>query len=101
MPDPSPQNIDVTKLNGLLSDDKKQEEIGHQILRAVIIDVLKSKAGGTAVPWIVRHLNTQSCVLAVLQKLVDDVSLSEDELRILKELESEKDGGDSSAADES
>lgn len=100
MPDSSPQNIDVGRLKGLLSDDKKQEEIGHDVLRAVIIDVLRSKAGGTAVPWIVRHLHAQSCVLAVLQKLVDDVSLSDEELQILKELESEKDAGDSSAADE-
>jgi hypothetical protein len=95
MPDSFPQNIDVSKLRGLLRDTEKQEELGHQVLRAVIIDVLRSKAGGTQVPWIVRHLHAQSCVLAVLQELVDDVSLTEDELRILKELESEEVEGDS------
>jgi hypothetical protein len=95
MPDSSPQNIDVAKLRKLLEDTEKQEEIGHQVLRAVIIDVLRSKAGGTEIPWIVRHLHVQSCVLAVLQELVDDVSLTEDERRILKELESEEEEGDS------
>ena len=95
MPDSSPQNIDVAKLRKLLEDTEKQEEIGHQVLRAVIIDVLRSKAGGTEIPWIVRYLHAQSCVLAVLQKLVDDVSLTDDERRILKELESEEEEGDS------
>jgi hypothetical protein len=94
MPDSSPQNIDVAKLHELLSDTKKQEEIGHQVLRAVIIDVLRSKAGGTELPWILRHWGGLSCVVAVLQKLVDDVALTEDELQILKELESEPEEGD-------
>jgi hypothetical protein len=38
-------------------------------------------------------------VLAVLQELVDDVSLTEDELRILNELEKEQEKGDSPSAD--
>ena len=95
MPESFPQNIDVTRLYDLLRDTKKQEEIGHDVLRAVIIDVLKSKAGGTSHPWILRHMGGASCVIAVLQKLVDDVSLTEDERRILKELESEEKKGDS------
>ena len=93
--DSSPQNIDVAKIYELLRDTKKQQEIGEQVLKGVIIDVLRSKAGGTEIPWIVRHLSVQSCVLAVLQELVDDVALTEDELKILKELEGEpkQDGG--------
>jgi hypothetical protein len=95
MPDSSPQNIDVTKLHELLDNTEEQQQIGHRVIRAVIIDVLRSKAGGTEVPWIVRHLHAQSCVLAVLQELVDEVSLTEDELRILNELEKEQEKGDS------
>src|SRR5215469_2660010 len=95
MPESFPQNIDVTRLYDLLRDTKKQEEIGHDVLRAVIIDVLKSKAGGTSHPWILRHMGGASCVIAVLQKLVDDVSLTEEELELLKKLESEKDDDDS------
>jgi hypothetical protein len=94
MPDSSPQNIDVAKLYELLRDTQKQQNIGHQVLKAVIIDVLRSKAGGTELPWILRHLHGQSCVVAVLQELVDDVALTEDERRILKELESEEEEGD-------
>jgi hypothetical protein len=95
MPDSSPQNIDIAKLHELLRDTKKQEEIGHDVLRAVIIDVLRSKAGGTEIPWIQRYWGGLSCVVAALQKIVDDVSLTEDERRILQELESEEKKGDS------
>lgn len=95
MPDSHPQNIDVAKLQELLHDEKEQQQIGLRVIRAVIIDVLRSKAGGTPVPWIVRYLATQSCVNAVLQELVDDVALTDDELRILKELEKEQEEGDS------
>lgn len=88
MPDSNPQNIDVAKLHELLGDTQEQQKIGSEVLKAVIIDVLRSKAGGIHVPWIVRHgLGGPSRVLEVLQKIVDDVSLSEEELRILKELE--------------
>jgi hypothetical protein len=100
MPDSFPQDIDVARLKALLSDTKKQEEIGHDVLRAVIIDVLRSKAGGTELPWVVRYWGGLSCVIAVLQKLVDDVSLTEEELQLLKDLESEKEKGDSPAVDE-
>ena len=82
-------NIDVAKLEELLHDTQKQQEIGNQVLKGVIIDVLRSKAGGTEIPWIVRHLGVHSCVLAVLQELVDDVALTEAELKLLKELEGE------------
>jgi hypothetical protein len=94
MPDSSPQNIDVAKLYDLLRDAQKQQQIGHQVLKAVIIDVLRSKAGGTELVWILRHWGPQSCVVAVLQELVDDVSLTEDERRILEELEREPEEGD-------
>jgi hypothetical protein len=91
MPESFPQNIDVAKLYELLRDATKQEEIGHDVLRAVIIDVLRSKkAGGTELFWYFRHLGGHSCVAAVLQKLVDDVSLTQEERRILEELEREQ-----------
>ncbi|MBV8098832.1 MAG: hypothetical protein JOZ31_06720 [Verrucomicrobia bacterium] len=95
MPDSSPQNIDIAKLHELLKDTKKQEEIGHEVLKAVIIDVLRSKASGDVIPWILRYWGGFSCVIAALQKIVDDVSLTEAERRILKELESEEKKGDS------
>ena len=95
MPDSSPQNIDIAKLNELLRDPKKKEEIGHEVLKAVIIDVLRSKASGDVIPWILRYWGSFSYVIAALQKIVDDVSLTEDERRILKELESEEKKGDS------
>ena len=95
MPDSSPQNIDIAKLHELLKDTKKQEEIGHEVLKAVIIDVLRSKASGDVIPWILRYWGGFSCVIAALQKIVDDVSLTEAERRILKELESEEKKADS------
>jgi hypothetical protein len=96
MPDSSPQNIDVAKLYELLRDTQKQQNLGHQVLKAVIIDVLRSKkAGGTELFWYFRHFGGQSSVAAVLQKLVDDLSLTEDERRILDELEREQEEGDS------
>ena len=100
MPDSSPQNIDVTKLHELLDNTEEQQQIGRRVIRAVIIDVLRSKASGSDLFWIVRHLGGHSCVAAVLQELVDDVSLSEDELRILNELEKEQEEGDDLRADE-
>jgi hypothetical protein len=95
MPDSSPQNIDVAKLYELLRDTQKQQKIGHQVLKAVIIDVLRSKKGAAEAFWIPRVHGAQSCVAAVLQELVDDVSLTEEERRILLELEKEHEEGDS------
>ena len=97
MPESFPQNVDVAKLYELLRDTKKQEEIGHDVLRAVIIDVLRSKAGGTDLIWFRRIFGGGtgggSCVVAVLQELVDDVSLTEEEREILKTLEKEQEQG--------
>ena len=87
MPDSNPQNIDVAKLHELLGDTQEQQKIGSEVLKAVIIDVLRSKASGDVIPWILRYWGSFSYVIAALQKIVDDVSLSEEELRILKELE--------------
>jgi hypothetical protein len=90
MPDSHPQNIDVVKLYELLRNTEQQQQIGRRVLRAVIIDVLRSKSGGTDLVWFRRLYGGQSCVVAVLQELTDDVSLTEEERRILDELEREE-----------
>jgi hypothetical protein len=84
-----PPSVDIDKIKELLESTEQQQQIGRRIIRAIIIDVLKSKASGDSVFWIVRHLGLESCVAAVLQEIVDDVSLSPDELKILEQLESE------------
>ena len=93
-PDAGPENADVSKLYALLNDAQAEQKVGHQILRAVIIDVLRSKAGGTDLIWFRRIFGGGSgggsCVVGVLQELVDDVSLTEEEREILKNLEKEQ-----------
>jgi len=100
-PDAGPENADVSKLYALLNDAQAEQKVGHQILRAVIIDVLRSKAGGTDLIWFRRIFGGGggggsgggSCVVAVLQELVDDVSLTDEEREILKTLEKEQEQG--------
>jgi hypothetical protein len=95
MPDACPQNFDVVKLYELLRSTEQQQQIGRRVLRAVIIDVLRSKSGGTDLIWFRRLYGGQSCVVAILQELIDDVSLTEEERRILDELEREEKQGNS------
>jgi hypothetical protein len=102
MPDPSPQNIDVAKLYELLRNTEQQQQIGRRVLKAVIIDVLRSKAAGNgAINHFLRSFPTfygffrQSCVASVLQQLIENVTLTEEERRILDELEKEEDDGHS------
>ena len=102
MPDPSPENIDVAKLYELLRDTEQQQQIGRRILKAVIIDVLRSKAAGNhGIDHYLRSFPTfygffrGSRVAAVLQQLIADVTLTEEELRILHELEKEEEDGHS------
>jgi hypothetical protein len=95
MPDPNPQdatpeNIDVAKLYELFKDAEQHEQIGRRVLRAVMIDVLRSKSSGTAQFWFFRIYGGQSRVAAVLHELIDNVSLTEEERRILDELEREE-----------
>ena len=90
MPDPRPQDIDVVKLNELLKDTEQHPQIGRRVLRAVMMDVLRSKLGGTASFWIERLHGSQSSVAAVLHELIDNVPLTEEERRILNELEKEE-----------
>jgi hypothetical protein len=97
MPDPSPHNIDVAKLYELLGNTERQQQIGHRVLKAVIIDVLRSKAAGNdGINHFLRSFPTfygffrESCVAAVLQQLLADVRLTEEERRILDELEKEE-----------
>lgn len=97
MPDDYPQNCDVEKLYKLLGNTEEEQEIGRRVLRALIIDVLRSKSGGTGIIWFRRLYGGQSCVAALLQELIDDVSLTEEERRILEELEKEEEGGHSSS----
>ena|ERR1700758_317148 len=99
MPDPAPHNIDVAKLYELLRNTEQQQQIGRRILKAVIIDVLRSKAAGNrALSHFLRSFPTfygfvcESRVAAVLQQLIADVTLTEEERRILDELEKEEDG---------
>jgi hypothetical protein len=118
MPDHSGDEVDVTKLYEMLKSAEQQREVGNRVLKALIIDILRSKLGYISritVPW---HRgpswldawadswyrtwtdswsDTISPALAahggrlekVLQQLVGDVTLSDEERRILEELEKE------------
>jgi hypothetical protein len=93
MPDEYPQNIDVAKLYQLLQNTAQHQQIGRRVLRAIIIDVLRSKSGRLPEFSFRRISAGKSCVAAVLQELLDDVSLTEAERRILDELEKEEGDG--------
>jgi hypothetical protein len=44
MPDP-PEHTDAVKLYELLNNAEQNQQIGRRVLKAVIMDVLRSKAG--------------------------------------------------------
>jgi hypothetical protein len=113
MPGSSRDDVDVTKLYEMLKSPEQQREVGNRVLKGLIIDILRSKLGympRITVPW---HRGPSwfdawadswyrtwtdswsdtialgSRVDTILQQLVGDVTLSDDERRILEELESE------------
>ncbi|HYY26766.1 MAG TPA: hypothetical protein VE860_02430 [Chthoniobacterales bacterium] len=89
-PDPNPQNIDVAKLYESYKNAEQHDQIGCRVLRAVIIDVLRSKSSGTAPTYFLRWFGPESRVAAVLHELIHKVSLTEEERRILDEVEKEE-----------
>jgi hypothetical protein len=91
--DPNPQEIDVAKLYELFKNAEQHDQIGRRVLKAVIIDVLRSKLSGSAPFWFFRLHGGQSRVAEVLHELIDNVSLTEEERRILDELEKEEEDG--------
>jgi len=120
MPDRRQDDVDVTKLYEMLKSAEQQREVGNRVIKALIIDILRSKLGNTSsiapspsiinLPW---HRGPSwldawadswyrtwtdswsDSILArgrfenVLQQLVGDVTLSDEERRILEELEKE------------
>jgi hypothetical protein len=113
MPGSSRDDVDVMKLYEMLKSPEQQREVGNRVLKGLIIDILRSKLGympRITVPW---HRGPSwfdawadswyrtwtdswsDTILqggrfdTILQQLVGDVTLSDDERRILEELESE------------
>jgi hypothetical protein len=92
--DPNPHEIDVAKLYELYKDAEQHGPIGRKVLRAAIIDVLQSKLSGDApIFWALRLHAGPSHVAGVLHELIDKVSLTEEERRILDELKKEDEDG--------
>ena len=110
----SRDDVDVTKLYEMLKSSEQQRDVGNRVLKALIIDILRSKLGYTSriinLPWHrgpswfdswadswyrtwndIWHdtIVARGSVDTILQQLVGDVALSEDERRILEELEKE------------
>jgi hypothetical protein len=113
----SPTN-EVTKLYSILSDDNKQKQIGRDIIKALVTDILQSKLAspsGTSsltneqrdlpnemrssvwvrmgTPVITHRRNTKveeerrrGELSKTLGKLVGEATLSDEEIRIAKEL---------------
>ena len=114
MPGSNRDDVDVTKLYEMLKNPEQQREVGNRVLKGLIIDILRSKLGyqpRISLPWhrgpswfdawadswyrtwsdmwhdtIVPHTGGFD---AIIQQLVGDVTLSDDERRILEELEKE------------
>jgi hypothetical protein len=92
MADPAPEHADVVKLYELLKNTEQTQEFGRQVLRAVIMDILRSRMAGTNPTWYVLREGSggyESSLIKVLQGLLDSVTLTEEERRILTELESQ------------
>ena len=113
MPGSSRDDVDVTKLYEMLKSPEQQREVGNRVLKGLIIDILRSKLGfmpritvpwhrgpswfdAWADSWYRTWTDSWSDTIAlggkvdtILQQLVGDVTLSDDERRILEELESE------------
>jgi hypothetical protein len=113
MPGSSRDDVDVTKLYEMLKSPEQQREVGNRVLKALIIDILRSKLGympritvpwnrgpswfdAWADSWYRTWTDSWSDTIAhagrfdtILQQLVGDVTLSDDERRILEELEKE------------
>lgn len=119
MPGSSRDDVDVTKLYEMLKSPEQQQDVGNRVLKALIIDILRSKLGymphisvwhrggpnwfdSWADSWYRTWTDTWSdatwdnsvAVLGgrldtILQQLVGEVTLSDDERRILEELEKE------------
>jgi hypothetical protein len=87
---PDPQESDVVKLYELLKSAERQQQVGLRVLKAVILDVLRSKVGGDPPSWARRSGGGESCVSTVVQELVASVKLTEEERKILDELEKEE-----------
>ena len=115
MPGSSRDDVDVTKLYEMLKSPEQQQDVGNRVLKALIIDILRSKLGymprmitvpwhrggpswfdSWADSWYRTWTDTWSDTIAlggrfdtILQQLVGEVTLSDDERRILEELEKE------------
>jgi hypothetical protein len=93
MPDPAPEHADVVKLHELLEDAGQTQQLGRRVLKAVILDILRSRLAGTNPLWCIpREGSPDSSVITVLQGLLDSVTLTEREREILAELENEQGG---------
>jgi hypothetical protein len=91
MPDSPPEHADVVKLYQLLNNAEQSQQIGRRVLKAVITDVLRSRLAGNDLEWLFpREWGKESSVIAVLQEILDNVTLTEEERRILNELEKEE-----------
>jgi|SRR6516225_1409569 hypothetical protein len=106
------ENVDIRRLHALLSDADRIKAIGENIIKALIADVLRSKLGfdspdgryplpwldhweDVAPPWQDLWSDTiwnrtiarvPPAIAKLFQEILTDVSLSEDELRIVREL---------------
>ena len=113
MPGSSRDDVDVTKLYEMLKSPEQQREVGNRVLKGLIIDILRSKLGympritvpwhrgpswfdAWADSWYRTWTDSWSDTIAhggrfdtILQQLVGEVTLSDDERRILEELETE------------
>jgi hypothetical protein len=92
------ETVDITRLYALLRDADRIKAIGESIIKALITDVLRSKLAFDGPSLDTRNtrwhdiwhktvwIREASATAKVIQEILTDVSLSEDEQRIVHEL---------------